>query len=121
MPSRNEFCALMKAEAGVTPARPEIAPLSAAVLDGFPARFHESPIQTRADVDEAICVTSKVFAASDPEARALPALNPNHPIQSSVAPMTARGMLWGTMISGPKFFLRPSISAAAREPRPALV
>ena len=69
------------------------SPLMAAVLDGLPARFHESPIQTRAEVDEAICVTSKVFAASDPEASALPALNPYQPSQSSVAPMTASGIL----------------------------
>src|ERR671920_1216796 len=106
MPSRNEFWALMKPAAGVTPASPEIAPLIAAVLDGLPARFHESAIQTRAEVAAPICVTSRVFAASDPEARALPALNPYQPIQSSVAPMTASGILWGTMISGPKFFLR---------------
>src|SRR3712207_9463653 len=85
MPSRNEFCALMKPAAGVTPARPEIAPLMAAVLEGLPARFHESAIQTRADVDEPICVTSKVFAASDPEASALPALKPYQPSQRNVA------------------------------------
>ena len=93
MPSRNEFWALMKPAAGVTPASPEIAPLIAAVLDGLPARFQESAIQTMAEVAAAICVTSRVFAASDPEARALPALNPYQPIQSSVAPMTASGIL----------------------------
>src|SRR5215211_2397879 len=121
MPRKNEFCALIKPEAGVTPARPAMAPLIAAVVDGLPERFHESAIQTRAEVDAAMCVTSSVLAASEPDARALPALKPNHPIQSRVAPMTARGILCGTMISGPKFFLRPSTRAAASEARPALV
>src|SRR5918998_4543127 len=105
MPSRNEFCALMKPAAGVTPASPEIAPLIAAVLDGLPARLQESAIQTSAEVDEAMCVTSKVFAASDPDASALPALNPYQPSQSNVAPITASGILCGTIMSGPKFFL----------------
>ena len=60
-----------------------------------------------ADVAEAIWVTSKVLAASAPEAKALPALNPNHPIHNKDAPKTARGILCGTIISGPKFLLRP--------------
>src|SRR5581483_2053034 len=121
MPSMNEFCGLIKPDAGVTPARPATAPLMTAVVEGLPDLFHESAIHTIADVAEAMWVTSSVFAARPPEASALPALKPNQPIQSRVAPMTASGILWGTMISGPKFFLRPSTSAAASDPKPALV
>src|SRR5579884_3641801 len=117
----NEFWGLMKPDAGVTPASPATAPLMTAVVDGFPDLFHDSAIHTIAEVAEAICVTRSVFAASAPEARALPALKPNQPIQSKVAPMTARGMLCGTIISCPKFFLLPSTRAAASEPMPALV
>src|SRR5690349_22865124 len=103
MPRKNEFCALIKPDAGVTPANPAIAPFMTAVVDGFFDRLHDSPIQTIADVADAICDTSSVLPARDPDARALPALNPNQPSQSIVAPITARGILCGTMISGPKF------------------
>src|SRR5262245_41061399 len=116
MPRKKEFCALIKPAAGVTPARPAMAPLMTDVVAGLPDRFHDSPIQTSAEVADAMWVTRRVFAARPPEASALPALKPNHPIHSSDAPMTASGMLCGTMISGPKFFLRPSTSAAASEP-----
>src|SRR5919108_4159563 len=121
MPKKKEFCALIKPAAGVTPAKPDIAPLMAAVVDGLPALFHDRSIHTTADVAEAICVTRSVLAANDPDAKALPALNPNQPIHSNVAPITASGILWGTMISGPKFFLLPKTTAAAREAIPALV
>src|SRR5918995_5090145 len=111
----------MKPAAGVTPAKPEMAPLITAVVDGFPALFHERNNHTIADVAEPMCVTKRVFAARLPDANALPALNPNHPIHSRLAPITARGMLCGTMMSGPKFLLRPKTRAAAIDARPALV
>src|SRR5919106_3271132 len=109
----------MKPAAGVTPARPQIAPLIAAVVDGFFDLFQESKIQTTAEVTAPICVTRKALAAKEPDASALPALNPNQPNQSKDAPRTASGILCGTMISGPKFFRRPKTSAAAIEANPA--
>ena len=112
---------MIKPAAGVTPAKPEIAPLITAVVEGFPALLQERNSHTIADVTDAICVTRRVLAARLPAAKALPALNPNHPIQSKLAPSTASGMLWGTMMSGPKFLLRPKINAAAIDARPALV
>src|ERR671919_824057 len=121
MPKKNEVWAVIKPAAGVTPARPEMAPLMTAVVEGFPALFHERNNHTIADVTEPMWVTSKVLAAKPPDANALPALNPNHPIHSKLAPKTASGMLWGTMISGPKFLLRPKIKAAATDASPALV
>src|SRR5919106_2216977 len=121
MPKKNEVWAVIKPAAGVTPARPEMAPLMTAVVEGFPALFHERNSHTIADVAEPTCVTSRVLAARPPDANALPELNPNQPIHSRLAPRTARGMLWGTMISGPKFLLRPKTKAAAMDASPALV
>src|SRR5687767_9880038 len=119
IPKKNELCAVMKPAAGVTPARPQIAPLIAAVVDGFFDLFHDSKIQTTADVTAPIWVTRNAFAAKAPDASALPALKPNQPNQSKDAPRTARGILCGTIISGPKFFRRPKTSAAAIEAKPA--
>src|SRR6266705_3096204 len=100
MPRKNEFCALINPEAGVTPAKPAIAPVITPVVDGFSLLLlQESPIQTRADVADAICDTNNVLPARAPEVSALPALNPNQPNHNMAAPITASGMLWGTIMA----------------------
>ena len=44
---------LINPEAGVTPAKPAIAPLMAAIAEGFPDLFHESRIHTIEDAADA--------------------------------------------------------------------
>ena len=113
MPRKNEFCALIYPAAGVTPARPAIAPVITPVVDTFSVfLLQESTIQTIADVADAICDTNRVLPARGPELSALPALNPNQPNHNMAAPITASGMLCGTVIDDPKFFLRPNTKAA---------
>lgn len=43
----------MNPEAGVIPANPAIAPLIAAIAEGFPDLFHESKIHTTEDAADA--------------------------------------------------------------------
>src|SRR5688500_10374709 len=111
----------MKPAVGVIPANPEIAPFIAALTVGFPVLFQLNSIQTSAQVQAPICVASRALAASAPDARALPALKPNHPSHRRVAPIAASGRLWGTIISGPNPFRQPKTKADARAAIPALV
>ncbi len=83
----------MKPAVGVIPANPEIAPFIAALTVGFPVLFQLNSIQTSAQVQAPIWVASRALAARAPDARALPALKPNHPIHRRVAPIAASGRL----------------------------
>ena len=85
---------LMYPEAGVMPASPAITPFITATQLGLPL-IHESTIHTNAEHDPPICVETMADVAMDPEVRALPALNPNHPIHNRVAPSAARGRFEG--------------------------
>ena len=121
IPITKECSTLTYPDAGVIPARPAIAPLTAATTEGLPVLSQDMPTHINAETEEAMCVTMTVFPASEPEASALPALNPNQPNQRSAEPVTANGMLCGTSIAGPKNLLRPSTIAAASAPIPTLV
>src|SRR4051812_5011159 len=101
MPSINECWPLMNPAAGVTPARPDIAPFIIAVIVGFPFLFQLRNTHKRAHEESPIWVKSKALAERAPDAKALPALNPNQPSHSNAPPIAASGILWGTMICGP--------------------
>ena len=88
-------------DAGVIPASPAIAPFIAVITLGFPVLIQASPTHINAETADAKCVTITVLPATPPEARALPALNPNQPNHKSEEPNTAIGILWGTIIDGP--------------------
>jgi len=67
-------------------------------------------------------VVTNALAANPPEVRALPALKPNQPNQSSPAPSATMGILWGSIGSLPRKPLRgPSKLAKARAETPALM
>lgn len=101
IPITKECSTLTKPDAGVIPANPAMAPLIAATTLGFPVLIQDSPTQIRAETDDAMWVTITVFPATPPEARALPALNPNHQSHNKEEPKTAIGILCGTMMAGP--------------------
>ncbi len=62
---------------------PEQAPRSV----GLPRMSHSAQAQVRPAIAAAKCVAQKALAASPLASKALPALNPNQPTQSIVAPM----------------------------------
>src|SRR6185437_11399599 len=80
--------------AGVMTTRPATAPEMAPRTVGLPLLIHSTNIQPRVAA-AAGCVATKALLASVLLARALPALNPNQPTQSSAAPMTERTTLCG--------------------------
>ncbi len=55
------------------------------------------PPSTRKDAAVAMCVTRNAMEAVSLAFKALPALNPNQPIQSRPAPMRVMGRLWGSI------------------------
>src|SRR5512136_227413 len=78
-------------EAGVTAARPAIAPVIIPSVVGFLYFSESSTDQTSPAVAPAICVTANAFPARPDDFKALPALKPNQPNQSKPAPSTANG------------------------------
>src|SRR3989442_1580494 len=85
--------------AGVTAARPAIAPVRAPVALGFPSFHQFTPIHVRRPKAPPSIVFTNAYAATPFAARALPALNPNQPNQRSPAPRATNGMLWGGVAS----------------------
>ena len=55
--------------------------------DGLPRRIHSQPAQARHPAAAAKWVAAKALAANPSAAKALPALKPNQPTQSMVAPI----------------------------------
>src|SRR5512132_2133180 len=90
-----------KPDAGVIATRPATAPAAAPRTLGAPLCSHETVIQVSAAIDAAVLVTTKAFAASPPEASALPALKPNQPNQRSDAPSTTIVASCGSIGSRP--------------------
>src|SRR5262245_60520929 len=90
-----------KPDAGVIATNPATAPLAAPRTVGFPWPAHSANIQASAAEAAAVLVAVKAEAASAFEASALPALKPNHPTQSSAAPVSTKGMLCGGIGSAP--------------------
>ena len=87
--------------AGVIATSPEIAPDTAPMTLGLLLNSHEVPVQAMMPAAAAVFVTTKAFTASPLGARALPALNPNQPNQSSPAPRTTNGTWCGIIRSSP--------------------
>ena len=87
-----------KPAAGVIATRPTTAPVT------VPSRVGRLCIQliiiqVKAAAAAAVLVATKALEASPPEVRALPALKPNHPNQSSPAPSATMGILLASMES----------------------
>src|SRR5437899_5207099 len=82
-----------KPAAGVIATSPATAPEAAPRTVGLPREFHSVSIHPRAAAAVAVFVVVKACAASPLAASALPALKPNHPNQSRLAPMTVMGRL----------------------------
>src|SRR2546426_9942250 len=84
-----------KPAAGVIPTRPATAPEAAPSTVGFPRELHSVSIQPRAAAAAAVFVVVKACAAKPLAPSALPALKPNQPNHSRLAPITVNGRLWG--------------------------
>src|SRR5437667_5582778 len=90
-----------KPDAGVMATSPATAPDAAPTVVGFPVLIHSGMIQPSTAVAVARCVATNALPARPPEARADPALKPNHPNHRMAAPSTTNGTLCGTNASLP--------------------
>src|SRR5262245_57110880 len=81
--------------AGVIATSPATAPDAAPSTVGLPRELHSVSIQASAAAAVAVFVVMNAWAARPLAARALPALNPNQPNQSRLAPITVSGRLCG--------------------------
>src|SRR5512146_1667610 len=82
-------------DAGVIVASPAMEPVAAPNIVGLPRCSHSTATHVIVADEAAMWVVRKAMVASDPEVRALPALNPNHPNHKRPAPSTVMGRLWG--------------------------
>src|SRR3989338_7190473 len=87
--------------AGVIATNPATAPEHKPKIVGLPLRIHSIKAQLKPAAAAAVLVTTKALTARPLAARALPALKPNQPNQSSTAPMTTSGILPGSILSLP--------------------
>src|SRR5256886_6896809 len=88
-------------DAGVIATSPATAPAAAPRTLGAPLCSHDTVIHVSAAIAAAVLVTTNAFAASPPDASALPALNPNQPNHSSDAPSTVIVASCGSIGSRP--------------------
>src|SRR6266446_864385 len=96
-PITMEAMGVTKPAAGVIATSPATAPEAAPSTVGLPRELHSVNIHARAAAAVAVLVVVKAAAASPLAASALPALNPNQPNQSRLAPRTVMGRLCGGM------------------------
>src|SRR3954471_10713046 len=82
--------------AGVIATRPTTIAVAAPTAVGLPERITSSRVQTTSVAAGASMVVTKARPAIGLAARALPALNPNHPNHSRPAPSRTNGTLCGT-------------------------
>src|SRR2546423_15280129 len=82
-------------QAGVMATRPATAPDAMPRTVGLPRENHSAPIQASAAAAAAVFVVTNALTATPDASSALPALKPNHPNQSSPAPITVSGRLCG--------------------------
>src|SRR3989338_3481464 len=108
-----------KPEAGVIATRPATAPEAAPSTVGLPRLVHSVNIQPPAAAAAAVLVAGEGLAAGALASGALPALKPNQPNQSSAAPITVIGRLWGCIGWWPNPRRRPMTSGptSAATPR----
>src|SRR6185436_16390151 len=95
-PSSSAFIGLMKPAAGVTATRPTTMAVAAPTAVGLPERMTSRIVHTDSVAAGASIVVTKTSPAIGLAATALPALNPNHPNQSTPAPRSTNGTLCGT-------------------------
>src|SRR6266571_5480923 len=76
-----------KPEAGVIATSPATQPEIAPKTLGLPFCIHSAPIHPRVAAAAPKCVATKALVARPEAARALPALNPNHPTHSRQEPV----------------------------------
>src|SRR5688572_9293726 len=86
----------MKPAAGVTATRPTTMAVAAPTAVGLPERIESRNVQTTSVAAGASIVVVNASAAIGLAARALPALNPNHPNQRSPEPSSTNGTLCGS-------------------------
>ena len=84
-----------KPQAGVMATRPATAPDAVPSAVGLPRSFHYAAFQPSAAAAAPVLVVRNALAATPDASNALPALNPNQPNQSSPAPISVSGRLWG--------------------------
>src|SRR4030042_4590331 len=97
---------------------PATAPEAAPRVVGLPRMIHSVATQARVAAQVARCVAVKAEDARALAARALPALNPNHPNHSSPAPRTVMGRLCGMKVAWlPSPWRLPTTKAAAKAAR----
>src|SRR5512139_2047698 len=88
-------------DAGVMATNPATAPDAAPRTVGLPRYPHSNSIHERAAAAVEIWVTTNADVAREPEATALPPLNPNQPNQRRAAPRSVMVRLWGSRGSSP--------------------
>src|SRR5260370_24900466 len=81
--------------AGVIATSPATAPEIAPSALARPFLIHSAALQLNAAAAAAKCVATNALVASELDASALPALNPNHPTHSKQAPMKLSTRLCG--------------------------
>src|SRR5208337_454663 len=116
-PIRMATSGLTKPAAGVIATMPAIAPLTIPRELGLPW-YQLAHIHARAPAAAALFVFTNAVTALAFTAKALPALNPNHPNQSRAAPRSAIGILWGSSEYSPKPARFPITSARASAANP---
>ncbi len=84
-----------KPAAGVMTTRPATRPVAAPTNVGLPTRKRSTASHDSSAAALAATVFSIARAATPSAANSLPALKPNQPNHSSVAPSTTKGTLWG--------------------------
>src|SRR5262245_16866036 len=90
-----EAIGVTKPAAGVIATRPATAPEAAPRTVGLPRALHSVNIHPSAAAAVAVFVVVNACAAKPPAVSALPALKPNQPNHSRLAPITVSGRLWG--------------------------
>src|ERR1017187_5228424 len=98
--------------------RPATAPEMAPRTLALPPTYHSADDQPSAAAAAAKWVATKALVARVPAARALPALNPNHPTHSKQAPITLSTTLCGASrsVGNPKRLPRYSAHTSAETP-----
>src|SRR3954469_19723223 len=86
---------LMNPAAGVMATRPTTIAVAAPTAVGLPERITSRKVHTTSVAAGASIVVMNARPAIGLAARALPALNPNHPNQSSPEPSSTNGTLCG--------------------------
>src|SRR5258706_7331261 len=86
-----------KPAAGVIATSPATAPEIAPIAVGLPLLIQSITIHASIALAAAKCVVTNALVASELAARALPALNPNHPNQSRPAPIRLSTELCGVV------------------------